>query len=158
MDWEKTKDNTIAAAQTFLILGKYSIIAAGVLIILAVFYNTVVISLWNTYLKPVPPLLESVTQKNFSFEAYSGSRKKLEEALNKLLPIGTPKNVVENLLVQKAKAKMTRIIDRNAFFEHRATMLTKIGLYPCPRMWRIVVEYDAEQRLATLKLKGPCGF
>lgn len=158
MGLEKFRENAIVSVQTLLALGKYCLFGMGLLIALAVFYNYVVISLWSLYLKPVPPSLEVVTRENFSFEAYSGARPRLQEALNKLLPAGTPKEAVESLLVQKAKAEMTRNLKTQSIFKHEAKMLTKIGLYPCTPMWRIVVQYDEEQKLSALKLTGPCRF
>jgi hypothetical protein len=128
---------------------------------------------WNIFFNPVPPPLSAVTPETFRFEDYGmihNRSQQLLEALQKVIPIGTPEDEVDNVLVTHAgshKGHKTKESDAMRRLLHHQTLSEeavvgyrhKAAAPPinpgCSDEWTVSVVYDSSQRVKSVGLLPP---
>jgi hypothetical protein len=97
-----------------------------------------------------------VDAESFQFENYAFDQKDaLKAALRHLLPPGTPKLKVDQILVSSAGALIN---EKNLNKDKIAGYLHKVKaprFANCNSHWRITINFDADMKLTELFLSGP---
>ena len=84
----------------------------------------------------------------------------LYHALNKMLPKGTPKAIVDYTLVEVGKAASLYLKRKETtiLYTHDRRFIDNVLLIDCAKDpgWRIGITFDDEMKLSSLHMTGPC--
>jgi len=106
----------------------------------------------------------SVALETFDFRDYRGiddAGRRLTAALKTLFPVGTPKAVIENVLVKRNGARFKPgLITRDGQTETVVTYVKDASILYAPlcdgKVWIITVTYARDATLTVLTVSGPC--
>jgi len=119
--------------------------------------------IWDKYVL-VPPPIESVTAETFRFEDYASplgkTRQEMQSVLEHLFPDGTPRAVVEHVLVTNNGADVL-VLDHDIKYSWKPQVLRKMILEVegcAVPGWHVAVSYDRHQTVTRISVLWFCAL